>query len=342
MFNDPNRDDIKQLLEQRVKENPLLSTYSKHYGFRALGNVLGYKIDKAVADMESRILEFYKPESERMLLSKLMYELGYIRFQTPMAVTINITARKDVLLEQHQSYTDGANLYLQKNDTYLQGGVPTEIEVELGTLDIKTIKIDKDKLYFKIPLGKSYRELYRIELFNIENEEIEYSQQFTRDEADYSLEIKLDGTIQIAIRLNNTNGKNVRYGDTVTAKIYSTFENNEEPTSLTILHDNAPDFEIKSIVKHQNYSRFMDLEEMSDILLYNKNINNTLIYNEDYRRYILKCVSGIKQLKVWHEQDEIKESGSTPCLANAVFISYISNDNINLHNEIENAISRAV
>jgi len=342
MFNDTNRDDIKLLLEQRVRENPILSKYYKHYGFRALANVLGYKVDKAVKDMQSRIFEFYKPESERILLSKLMYELGYIRFQTPLGLLLNVSTKSDVLLEHYQKYTDGANLYIQTKDVYVQNGVPTEIEVELGTLSVKEVVIDKERIYYKIPLEKSYREVYRVELSSDNGEEIIYSQQFVKDESDYSLEIKLDGTLQIVVRLNNTNGSNIRYGDIVTAKIYSTIETNEEPTSLSILHENAPEIEIKDVTKIKNYKRYMDLEEMSDILLYNKNINNTLIYNEDYRRYLVRWIPGIKELKVWHEQDEIRENGSTPCIANAVFISYISIDNMNLNNEIENIIANAV
>ena len=342
MFNDKNREDIANFFEQKIKENPLLSNYFNHYGFRALSSVIGYKVDKALQDMESILYEFYSPESERILLSKLMYEIGYIRFQQPLSIIANIQSDSNLLLYRGQKYTDGANLYIQKNDVQLYSKIPTDIELELGSMDIKHVKVDKHTLYYKIPLYKSYRELYKIEIFDKRDRELIYSQQFLKDKADYSLEIKLDGTMQIVVRLNNTNGLNIRYGDSLRVQIYTTTSIDEEPTSLQMIGSNANKVQVNYIIKKSNYKPYMTREEMKDILLYNKNINNSLIYNEDYRRYIISQVRDIEHIKVWHEQDEVKENGFNPCMTNGVFISYISADNKNLDREIISAINEAV
>jgi len=98
---------------------------------------------------------------------------------------------------------------------------------------------------------------------------------------------------------------------------------------------------VSNIVKISNYEKYMSLEEMQDLLKYNRDAGHTLVHNENYHAYLMNNVNGIEMLKVWQEYDELRENPNTNTI-NKIYLSYISTNNVNLDTQITEAIHRAV
>ncbi len=340
MFNDVNRSDITRYFENLVASDPRLAQYTKDLGVISLGNELGFKIDEALRDVRNQFTEFYEPDSEVVLLAKLMYELGYIRFQKPLIVSITIKSDTDITLERHQKFTDGIDIYILEEAVSLTADTEHTIELTRGTVRTVTSTIEVDSLYHKVSLGTTYRKLYAMEAIRGEDT-LEYSQAFITESSDISFEIDINGELSLVARRNNVHGNNVLLGDTISVNIFETEPTDTLPTSMAVIGN----FDIicTNITKHDNYEPYLSISDMQMILKFNKNINNSIVYNEDYKSLIRAKVRGVEFLKVWQQEDEDRENGSLDCNINKVFCSYIpSTDGNNLDSEISSLIGSTV
>jgi len=330
------REEIEVFYQERIGTDPTTSPYFKHYGIRALGAEIAYKIDLAKDILTTQFAELINPESEIVLLSKLMYQDGYIRFQKPFSVSCKITPTKDVVFDKNQEYTDGSNIYICREKTYLRANQESEVRLELGQAERITSRINRYDKFFKVPTEYTYRDIYDIEVYK-GTDKLNFSQNFANEEGDYSLEILNDGTIQLVFKTT----KRLKVNDTLKIYIYTTRENDETPFKLTPIQDENIDFSVSNIVKISNYEKYMSREEMQDLLKYSRDAGHTLIHNENYHNYLINNVNGIEILKVWQEYDELRENPNTNT-TNKIYLSYISTNNVNLDTEIVEAINRAV
>lgn len=338
MFNDVSREDVQSYFLSLVESDPRIAQHKDDLGIIALGNELGYKIDDAVNRNTNKITEFYMPSTEPVLLSKLMYELGYIRFQKPLVITADVKSGADVTLDKNQRFTSGVDVFILNESAALQSGVTENLSLTMATRREINVTVSNNNFFFKVPLGTTYRKLYDFKVYLGESE-LKYSQQFTTEDSDYSLEVDIGGNMILAVRTGNTNGQNVKISDALRIEIFETIPSDEVPGSLGIIGD----FDIicENIQKKSLYEPYLTIPQMQNILLYSKNINNSLVYNEDYKNLILAHVRGIQLIKVWQQEQEDQENGQLACNINKVFVSFLS-DNMRSVLELETDIRDTV
>jgi len=341
MFNgDINRQDVTDYFMNLVKSDPRLTKYQNDLGIIALSNELGFKVDEAVKRISNSFTEFYDPNSETVLLAKLMYEIGYLKFQKPLIVNAKIKSNNDIVIEKNQRFTDGINIYLLNESVSLVHGIEQTIELTRGTIRTINTVVENDVMYHKVNLGTTYRRIYGISAKR-GNDELEYSQAFITESSDVSMEVDIFGNLIMVIRTNNVHGKNVLLGDTISIDLMETEPTDTVPTSMAII--GIADVICTEITKAENYETYLSIQEMQRILKFNKNINNSLVYNEDYKSFIRANVRGIDLIKVWQQEDEDRENGSLACNINKVFCSYIPvEEGSDLNDEIYNKVSNAV
>ena len=289
----------------------------------------------------SKISEFYNPTSEVVLLSKLLYEIGYIRFQKPLIISSNILSKNDIQLSQYQRFTDGVSIYLLDEDVNLVANEEQTVTMSLGTQrQITSVVSASAGLYHKIPLNTTYRKLYEFEVYR-DGELLEYSQAFTKVSSDVSVEVEYDGSLELVVRIGNTNGLNIQQEESLTVVIFETEPSDTIPTNLSMI--GGFDISVSSIAKEANYEQYLTLDEMDNILKYDKNINNTLVYDENYRNLILKEIRGINLIRVWQQEDEDKQNGVDGCNINKVFVSYVPDELlVNIDDEIIDLVKETV
>jgi len=334
------REDIEVFHKERIGSDPISSSYFEHYGIRALGAELGYKVDLTRDTILSQISEFYNPTSELILLSKMMYQDGFIRFQKPYKISAKIKASKDVVLKKNQEFTDGANVYISSEEYYFMKDTDTLIELELGQIEQISKRINTYDDYFKIPLELSYRDIYKIEVMR-ENDSLNFSQSFAIKKGDFSLEVRLDGSLEVVIRTNNVYGNNVKINDKLDIFIYTTKDSDDTPYSIEPIQDDNIEFLSSEIVKIGSHEKYMSIEQMQDTLKFNRDAMNLLVHNENYHDYLLANVDSIELLKVWQEYDELKENPASNT-TNKIYLSYLSTGNVNLDQKITTIIQDAV
>lgn len=340
MYNDINRQDITEYFNNLVASDPRLSKYTKDLGVISLGNELGFKIDEAINNIRNQFTEYYEPSSEVVLLAKLMYEIGYLRLHKPLIVSCTIVSGEDVVLEKHQRFTDGVDLFILEDSVSLTANSPETLLLTRGTVRTITSTVDVDSQYHKVDLATNYRKLYAFEARR-GVDILEYSQTFVTESSDVSLEVNIGGALSLVARRNNIHGGNVLLGDTIEVDVFETEPSDTVPTSMAIIGN----FNIQctNIVKEHNYEPYLSITDMQRILKFNKNINNSIVYNEDYRSLIRAHIRGIDFIKVWQQEDEDRESGATACNINKVFCSYIPTVvGTNLDSDITNLVKDTV
>ena len=320
MYNDTNRQDITDYFSSLVASDPRLEQYTNDLGIISLGNELGFKIDDALSNIRNQFTEFYEPTSEVVLLAKLMYELGYMRFQKPLTVSLTIKSDADITIDKYQRFTDGIHIYIIMESISLVADTESVIELSRGTIRTVSSIVEIDSLYHKIPLNTTYRRIFNVES-NRGEETLEYSQSFISESSDTSLEVDVSGNLSIIARRANTNGSNILLGDTITVDVFETEATDTIPTSMAVI--GIADIICTEIVKIGNYEPYLSISDMQRILKFNKNINNSIVYNEDYKGLIRAKIGGISHLKVWQQEDEDIENGTLECNINKVFCSYI-------------------
>ena len=67
MYNDVNRSKVIEFFDNLVKSDQRLAGIKSDLGVLSLGYELGYMVDDAVKTIQSRIAEFYSPQSEVIL-----------------------------------------------------------------------------------------------------------------------------------------------------------------------------------------------------------------------------------------------------------------------------------
>lgn len=340
MYNDVNRSKVIEFFDNLVKSDQRLTGIKSDLGILSLGYELGYMVDDAVKTIQSRIAEYYSPQSEVILLSKLMYEIGYLRLQKPLIIAADVKSGVDVNIEKYQRFTNGVDVFMLNDDASLTAGIPQTLTLTHGTKREITNSIVGNNMYYKIPLGTTYKKLYDFKAYR-GTDELTYSQAFIKEESDVSLEIGIDGNMIAVIRVGNTHGKNVQINDNVTIVLFETVPLDDFADSLAIIGD----FDIicENVVKHSLYEQYLTIEQMQDILKHDKNINNSIVYNENYKELIRAHIRGINLLKVWQQEDEDLESGAEACNINKVFVSYIPTEvGLSLDSEIEDIIKETV
>jgi len=324
MFNDINREDINKYFLGLVKSDPRLSGLDGDLGVVALANELGYKIDDAIKRETNLFSEFYDPTGETKLLARLMYELGYIKLQKPLVITADIKSGVDVSLDRYQRFTTGVDVFMLDEEVNLTATEIKTLTLTMGSRREITATVDNN-LYFKIPLNTTYKQLYDFKVYR-DGEELKYSQMFIDKDSDVSLEIKLDGELLVCVRTKNTNGLNIQLNDILTVEVFESIASDDVPENLAIIGD----FDIlcENIVKSNTYESSLNINEMQNILRYNKNFNNSIVYNEDYKNLIKEKIRGIYLIKVWQQEQEDRENGASACNINKVFVSFLGNGDV--------------
>jgi len=320
MYKDLNRQDVQEIIDGKIAQSPLFSPLKEDFGVQTIAYEQAFKIDEVGNTFGAKLTEFYRPESEIVLLSRLMYEIGYLRFQKPLRIKTTVKSGRNQEVAKWDRFTDGVSVFMTENGTVLEKDTPQEMTLVLGTRREFTQVIDKDVMYFKIPLKTTYRKMYDFNLYR-DNEKIEWSQGFTKNSADISLEVDIDGNIIAAVRLNNIHGKNVVHGETLTVEVFETTPSDTVPKNLALI--GATDTVCEGILKSGSYDPYLSILDMDNILLLNKNINNSLVYNEDFKGHILAHIQGVEIIKVWQQEEEDKEVGANECNTNKIFCSYI-------------------
>lgn len=323
LVNDPNRAVVQEYFQSLIESDPRLKGIDKDLGIMSLASEAGFSIDSALREITSKITETYDPKSEASLLARLMYELGYLRFQKPLVISAMIKNDDDAMLEEGQRFTDGEFVYLLDDAVSLKAGVPQKATATLGMKREIESDVAVNQMYHKIDLDSTYRELYRVEVYRGDTL-LKYSQAFIEEDSDVSLEVDYHGNMSVVVRLNNTHGSNVVVGEHIKVVVYETEAINDLPDNLAMIGDF--DSVCEDIAIHRNYEPYLSVVDMANIIKYNKNINNTLVYNEDYKRHILANIRGIKYIKVWQQENEDRENGALACNINRVFVSFIQDD----------------
>jgi hypothetical protein len=273
---------------------------------------INYAIEDAKRFYETLQDEYFYPTSEVMLLARLMYEIGYLRFAKPRRIEARlIAADEDVEVEAFKLFTDGSMVYHTPEKITVPSDSSVPIELLQSQTHIYSFVLDTS-LFPKFKLDFTYTEIAYVRCF-IDDRELEYSQGFISHTAEFSLEILYDGYIQIAFRKID-----IKEGDTIRIVVATTQPPPADTVKVSLIDGRV---ESEGVALINEYEPPMSLDEMRDIILRNRNINNSLIYNEDYYNFILAHVQGIDKLKVWHEEKEWSD-----CAINKVFISFILKD----------------
>ena len=320
MYKDINRQDVQDIIDGKIAQSPILSPLKEDFGVQTIAYESAFKIDEVGNTFGAKLTEFYRPESEIVLLSRLMYEIGYLRFQKPLRIQTTVKSELQQEVTRWARFTDGVSVFMTENATVLEKDTPQKISLVLGTRREFTQVVDKDVMYFKIPLKTTYRKMYDFNIYR-DNKKIEWSQGFIKDSADVSLEVDIDGNIIVVVRLNNVHGKNIVHGETLTIEVFETTPSDTVPKNLALI--GALHTVCEEISKERSYEPYLSILDMANIILYNKNINNSLVYNEDFKGHILAHIQGIEAIKVWQQEEEDKETGAKECNVNKIFCSYI-------------------
>ena len=339
MINRNIREDVALFIKEQIANSPILSPIQNDIGVLSLMGEFDYKIDTLINRTANMISEYHNPTAEPVLLSELLYKNANIRFKSPIEVKATIKSGVDVTLQEHQKFSDGVNTYLLKDGVALEAGVETEIALFQGKK--KTVRATaNESLYLKLFTEETYKNVFDIKAYHSNGTELLCSQQFTDDMADCMYEVTYNSNIQVCVRLNNIQGKNIKKGEEVYIEVFTCGNIDTAPVGLGIV-GSGYDLIIENITVSKNYIPYMSIEEMIQELKYNKNPNNTLVFNENFWSLIMRSnISGISALKVWQQREEELEVGVDTCNINKVFVCYVSDGNVN--SEIEELISKTV
>jgi len=341
LVNDVNRKDVKKYLDTLIKADPRLKGLYADLGIEALAYESGFKIDLAINKITNTISEYYNPQSEVVLLSKLLYEIGYIRFQKPLILNVEVQSSSNIFLEKYQRFTDGISIYLLDEAVTLEANTPQRLTATMATKrEIYSNVSTRKHLYHKIDLGTTYRKICSFEVYR-GDELLEYSQAFIKESSDVSVEVMHNGNIQLVIRIGNIHGLNIMQEDSLRVVLFESEPSDTIPTNLAMIGNFSST--CTNISKASNYEPYLSLEEMSNIIKYNKNINNSLVYDEDYKSLILKEIKGISLIKVWQQESEDLQNGVEACNINKIFCAYIPDDLlVNVDSQIVSLVANRV
>ena len=290
------------------------------------------EIDYVIKDCEdflqTKLDEFHAPSKEVTLLGRLMYDIGYLSFLKPTVLEVTLASVDDLILEPFQQFSNGTDMFYSSDTITIVKDMETIVKLKLGT-HIRLESSIGTSLYHKVKLGVTYTEFSEVTCTSKGNKLL-YSQAFVNAKSDYSLEVLADGELQLVFRKLN-----LKSGDSVTVDLITS----RKPITSTIprIKGVANSAKSTNVIIMSEYEPPLSIEDMQDIIKYNKNINNSLVYNEQYENFIRSHISQIQMMKVWHEGKEVSD-----CAVNKVFISYLSKDNVDLDNEIVSLIEEHV
>jgi len=319
-------DFIDNYFLAQIKNNPVLKDFENDLGLGLISKSLEFKINRTLEEIQKEIRELYYPQYETTLLAQMMYKVGYLRFKKPLEVYADVVSDEDVLLPRHTRFSDGVDVYYLPYEIFLPANVTTKINLTLQDVYKFDVTVDEGTVFFKIPTNYTYKDLVGANIFRGE-EQLVYSQNFVKMEADYTYEIIHDGTFQLCVLLENKRGLNIQKGDNLTVELIISSDTQEPPENLNIIESG---FDMVSpcsnVTLKSNYKPYMSLDEISDMLRYGRKNIGDICLNEDYRQFILQNFAEIYQLKVWQEKEEEEESGTGISHINKVFLSYIKYD----------------
>jgi len=310
-----------------IRADDRLKDFEYDFGIGLISKSLDFKINTTLATIQNEIKELYYPTLERNLLAHLMYKVGYIRFKKPLQIRATLLSNDDIELDKDYRFSDGKDLFLLDNSIKLEAGIETDVTLTLKEkYTLNNVEIKESNLFFKIPLNVTYKELVEFEVYK-DGIKLEYSQNFVKDEADVSIEIIEDGTLQLVVMLHNENGLNLDNGDTLNVNYYVSTDTKICPDNLAIIEDGDYNLVCKNLKVESNYQSPMSLQDMADMIKYGRKNLGDICLNEDYRQFIFKNIPNLKALKVWQEREENLEYYD-PNISNInkVFCAYITQD----------------
>ena len=305
-----------------IKKNDKYSGFESDLGIILMAETLDFKINQVEERRAFNIQELSYPQTEEILLAKLLYEVGYVRFTLPLVVQCFLTSQETITLYGGFEFTSGDNLFmLDETILTLTAGEPTLCHATLQQVHKEEITLSHNRVYSKHVTGFSYKEIHKIQVSK-DGELLKYSQNFIDYDADYSYEIDpLTNNVVILFLKENDKGKNLKGGEVLELSVFTTSSNEDAPEGLAPI-DNTQ-LVVDNIIISQNYRPPLGIEEMQHIIRYGRKSNGDLILNEDYRQHIMKNVSGLLFLKVWQEKEENLETGADISNINKIFYSYI-------------------
>ena len=305
-----------------IKKNDKYSGFESDLGIILMAETLDFKINQVEERRAFNIQELSYPQTEEILLAKLLYEVGYVRFTLPLVVQCFLTSQETITLYGGFEFTSGDNLFmLDETILTLTAGEPTLCHATLQQVHEEEITLSHNRVYSKHVTGFNYKEIHKIQVSK-DGELLKYSQNFIDYDADYSYEIDpLTNNVVILFLKENDKGKNLKGGEVLELSVFTTSSNEDAPEGLAPI-DNTQ-LVVDNIIISQNYRPPLGIEEMQHIIRYGRKSNGDLILNEDYRQHIMKNVSGLLFLKVWQEKEENLETGADISNINKIFYSYI-------------------
>jgi hypothetical protein len=239
-------------------------------------------------------------------------------------------------------FTDGISSYLVRETVACVAQTETTIEFIQATIK-EVSQVVGTGLYCHIPTETYYQDIHKIEVSR-NDVSIPFSQQFVDPARDAMLEVNPNSELTVALRLKNTNGSNLIANDTIKVKVYIAKDLTVPPDALSIVA-NGYDTIVTNVVKKTNFTPSLSKEDMRDILRYNKNIANSMVFNEDYYQLVKASeeIKGITGLKVWQQREQELEQHGDTCWVNKVWFSFtLSNDTpanrLLVNNQIESLV----
>lgn len=330
-------EDTIAYFKKVISDDATIAELGDDVGVNKIIEVMAYSQEYRLNKEFLAVSEMINPKGEKALLSRLMVERGYLRLQSPVEVSFNIENDSDetIELKEDTEFTSGSRLLLLKNKILLSPKSTTMATARLCFVKSGNVTVGSG-FVTKINLGCSYRELVEVVKTN-DGLKFNFSQNFIEPNSNAMYELGLDGNIYLVLK-NNLFSPN----EEIEFKVYTAPKLDGLPTISRLTIIGSRQFIISNIVDSGTYSKAMTTEEMSNALLYDRNILGDIIINSDYETLIKNSFTDIQMLSVWFEKDEEKFSGKDLPNINKVFISYVSKDGVVLDNNIDLLIQSKV
>ena len=320
--------DVAREFNSRIEARPELRAFKNDIGIQQIVKSIAYAYEQSQLTYLQGLGEIFSPRSEKLLLHFLLTTLGYVSFQKGMRVKFTLTSKEDINLDKlTNKLTNGKDIFLLETDINILANTPTELVVKRENVTIVNVTV-KGTIFYKYKTSYTYKDIATIEVYRGVNK-LKMSQGFIDYSSDYMLEIDGDGYFWVVVRLNNTHGLSIQNNDTLELRIFTTYPTFKPPHNLSLI--GIVNTIVSDIQIEEPYKPFLTTREMREIYQYNKNFNNSLIYNEDFKRMITAHVAGILYIRVWQQEDEDRQEGASVEHINKVYVSYLPqtpNDNL--------------
>ncbi|HIP19657.1 MAG TPA: hypothetical protein EYG70_00865, partial [Sulfurimonas sp.] len=148
-----------------IKKNDKYSGFESDLGIILMAETLDFKINQVEERRAFNIQELSYPQTEEILLAKLLYEVGYVRFTLPLVVQCFLTSQETITLYGGFEFTSGDNLFmLDETILTLTAGEPTLCHATLQQVHKEEITLSHNRVYSKHVTGFNYKEIHKIQV----------------------------------------------------------------------------------------------------------------------------------------------------------------------------------